>query len=155
MMAVFFLLSSAFTQGGGIPAVYTCDGDDVSPPLRWGLAPEGTACYALLCEDPDAPGGTWVHWVVYDIPGDRTSLPQGVEAAEELEDGTLQGTNSWGRIGYGGPCPPSGTHRYYFRLYALDSRLGLAAGADADGLRHAMEGHILAEAELMGRYSRR
>jgi Raf kinase inhibitor-like YbhB/YbcL family protein len=154
-MAVFFLLSSAFAQGGEIPVVYTCDGDDISPPLRWGRAPGGTECYALVCEDPDAPAGTWVHWVVYNIPADRTSLPEGVEAVEELEDGTLQGTNSWGRLGYGGPSPPSGTHRYYFRLYALDGLLDLPAGADAEGLRDAMEGHVLAEAELMGRYSRR
>jgi hypothetical protein len=155
MLEVFFLVSAAFADGGDIPAMYTCDGGDVSPPLEWGAAPEGTVSYALICEDPDAPAGNWVHWVVYGIPAGRTSLPEGAGDRESFEDGTLQGENSWDRTGYGGPCPPSGTHRYFFRLYALDNRPRLEAGADAAALREAMEGHILAEAELMGRYSRR
>ncbi len=155
MAAVFFLVSAAFSSGGNIPVMYTCDGDDISPPLRWGEAPEGTVSYALICEDPDAPAGNWVHWVVYNIPSVTTSLPEDAGGGEPPAGGILQGTNSWGRTGYGGPCPPSGTHRYFFRLYALDSMLELEAGADAAALREAMDGHVLAEAELMGRYPRR
>ena len=154
MMVAFYLISSAFSQGGAIPAQYTCDGADVSPPLSWGGGPAGTAAFALICEDPDAPVGNWVHWVVYNIPAGRDSLPEGLPAVGQLEDGTVQGVNGWGRTGYGGPCPPSGTHRYFFRLYALDSLLELPAGANASELREAMSGHVLDEAELMGVYSR-
>jgi len=154
MAEVFFLVSAAFAGGGEIPVVYTCDGEDLSPPLEWGAAPDGTASYALVCEDPDAPVGNWVHWVAYNIPAGTTSLPEGAGNAEPAEHGMTGGTNSWGRTGYGGPCPPSGTHRYFFRLYALDTFLELDPGADAEALREAMEGHVLAETELMGRYSR-
>jgi len=154
MAEVFFLVSAAFAAGGSIPVAYTCDGEDISPPLEWGGAPAGTASYALICEDPDAPVGNWVHWVVYDIPADRTALPEGAGNVEPAEHGMTGGTNSWGRTGYCGPCPPSGTHRYFFRLYALDTVLELDAEADAETLREAMEGHVMGKAELMGRYSR-
>lgn len=141
------LTSSAFRHETRIPSKYTCDGDDVSPPLEVADVPPGTEMLALVVDDPDAPSGTWDHWIAYDIPvGD--AIPEGVAAL-----GTA-GRNSWGRSGYGGPCPPSGTHRYFFTVYALDTRLGLAAGASKAALLEAMEGHVLAEATLMGRYAR-
>ena len=150
----FVLSSTAFEAGGTIPVDYTCDGRDVSPPLVWGTAPEGTVSLALVCDDPDAPAGTWVHWVVYNIPPSRKGLDEAIPAVERLADGTLQGRNDFGRLGYGGPCPPGGTHRYFFRLYALDVRLDLPPGARRGELMRAMRGHVLAEAELMGRYGR-
>jgi len=146
--------SAAFEEGGMIPAKYTCDEDDISPPLVWDSIPEGTKTLAFICDDPDAPMGTWVHWILFNLPVDISELPENVPPERELESGAKQGTNDFGRIGYGGPCPPGGTHRYYFKLYALDAVLDLEAGARKPQLLEAMEGHILAEGQLMGRYSR-
>lgn len=150
------LTSSAFAPGEPIPMQYTCDGEDLSPPLTWENAPAGTEGFALISDDPDAPGRTWVHWVLYAIPPSATGLEEGVPTSETLPDGAVQGTNDFNRIGYGGPCPPPGSpHRYFFKLYALDATLSLAPGATKQELLEAMEGHILAEAELMGTYQRR
>jgi hypothetical protein len=151
----FQLTSSAFQAGAAIPAKYTCDGADVSPPLAWTGAPSATKSFALICDDPDASVGTWIHWVLYNIPAASSGLPEAVAAEDELSDGSRHGRNSWGRIGYGGPCPPSGTHRYFFRLYALDTDLALAPGATKADVLRAMDGHVLASAELMGTYRRR
>jgi Raf kinase inhibitor-like YbhB/YbcL family protein len=138
-----------------IPVRFTCDGEDRSPELAWSGAPVGTETFALVVDDPDAPGGDWVHWVLFDLPAESTGLPEGVPASEHPEPGGVHGKNSWGRLGYGGPCPPSGTHRYFFRLYALDRRLALRAGATKAEVLAAAEGHVLDRAELMGRYSRK
>ena len=127
------MTSSAFDGGGMIPSEYTCDGRDISPPLAWTGAPEGTVTLALICDDPDAPAGTWVRWVLYDLPASVESLSAAVPADRVLSNGGKQGTNSSRRIGYGGPCPPSGTHRYYFKIYALDSEVGLKPGGDKEG----------------------
>lgn len=151
---VFQLTSTAFAQGDAIPELYSCDGADSSVPLAWTAPPTGTQSFALIADDPDAPVGTWVHWVLYNIPAAARELPEGLSADAELPDGSLHGKNSWRRLGYGGPCPPGGTHRYFFRLYALDTALALPAGATEVQLLAAMEGHILAQAELMGVYSR-
>jgi hypothetical protein len=148
------LKSAAFSEGGWIPEKYTCDGDNVSPPLEWSGIPAGTATLALICDDPDAPMGTWVHWVVFNIPPETDGLPENVPPERELRQGGLQGINDFRKIGYGGPCPPGGTHRYFFKLYALDCRLDLPAGITKSQLMAAMEGHILDQAVLMGRYSR-
>jgi Raf kinase inhibitor-like YbhB/YbcL family protein len=150
----FQLTSSAFEHEGPIPGKYSCDGENVSPPLRWGDPPEGAQSFALIFDDPDAPAGTWVHWVLYNIPGEARALPDAVPAEVKLVDGSLHGKNSWRRMDYGGPCPPGGTHRYFFKLYALDTMLDLPAGATREQLEQAMEGHILAQAELMGTYTR-
>jgi len=147
--------STAFEEGGMIPAQYTADGADVSPPLAWSGIPEGTQSLALICDDPDAPMGTWVHWVLYNLPATMTGLPENVSADAELAGGGLHGVNDFRRYGYGGPAPPSGTHRYYFKLYALDMMLDVQPGLNKDELLKAMEGHILAEGQLMGRYRRR
>lgn len=150
----FTIRSEAFEDGNPIPRRFSCDGKDVSPPLSWTTPPEGTRSVALIVDDPDAPAGMWVHWVLYEIPTDSRGLPEAVPARERLPDGTTNGTNSWGRLGYGGPCPPGGTHRYFFKLYALDASLGLEAGATRERLLAAMKGHILGEAQLMGTYAR-
>jgi len=147
----FALSSSAFIQSQAIPVKYTCDDQDVSPPLQWSEPPQGTQSFALICDDPDAPVGTWVHWVLFNIPAETRELPeQGLPPG-----GSVDGKNSWGRTGYGGPCPPGGTHRYFFKLYALDTTLDLPAGVDKAKLLKAMEGHILGQADLMGTYSRK
>ncbi len=146
--------SSAFKNGARIPAKHTCDGVDVSPRLEWGKLPAGTKYLALICDDPDAPMGTWVHWVLYDVPASAGGLPEKLPPLKELADGTKQGMNDFRAIGYGGPCPPSGEHRYFFKLYALDGPTGLKPGATKAQLLAAMKGHILAEAELMGKYKR-
>lgn len=146
------LVSSAFAEGESIPEVYTCNGEDISPPLSWEGAPEGTESFALIMDDPDAPVGTWVHWVLFDIPGDRRELPEDVPAQAEVPDMGRHGENSWGRTDYGGPCPPSGTHTYVFKLYALDTTLDLEAGTTKKALLDAMEGHLLARTELRGEY---
>ncbi|MCU0859196.1 MAG: YbhB/YbcL family Raf kinase inhibitor-like protein [Thermoplasmata archaeon] len=149
------LESTAFMNGEAIPVRHTCDGEDLSPPLSWSAAPDGARSFALVCDDPDAPIMTWVHWIVYSLPAKRSSLPEDVKRVRQLSDGTMQGTNSWKRIGYGGPCPPmDSTHRYFFRLYALDRELDLAPGAEKKELLRAMEGAVLAQAELMGTYRR-
>jgi len=149
------IISPAFSEGETIPVQYTCDGNDISPPLTWSDPPDGTVSFALISDDPDAPMGTWVHWVVYDIPADVSGLPENVPEKPALDNGAVQGVNDFGSIGYGGPCPPSGIHRYYFKLYAIDAKLGLKSGAAKDMVLEAMRGHVLAEAQLMGRYSRR
>jgi hypothetical protein len=150
----FELSSSAFTNEAPIPVKYSCDGENVSPPLAWSDPPEGTQSFALINDDLDAPGGIWIHWVLYNIPGDSRGLDEAIPAQDELGDGSQHGENSWGRFDYGGPCPPGGTHRYFFKLYALDIVLNLGVGADKGTLLETMEGHILAEAELMGTYAR-
>jgi Raf kinase inhibitor-like YbhB/YbcL family protein len=146
--------SEAFQAGGVIPKEYTCDGSDVSPALSWRGIPENAKSIALIMDDPDAPGGTFVHWVLFNIPPGMTKLPRGVPENRTLNDGSSQGITDFGRIGYGGPCPPGGTHRYYFRLYALDTMLNLQPGASRKQLDDAMRGHILAQGELMGNYKR-
>ena len=139
------ITSSAFEEGGSIPGRYTCDGDDVSPPLAWAAAPTGTAGLALLVDDPDARG--WIHWVVADVPADRTSV-------DENESPGTDGRNDFGRTGWGGPCPPSGSHRYVFEVFALSERLDLPAGYSADDLRAAMAGKVLASGRLSASYRR-
>ena len=146
--------STAFVEGGTIPKKYTCDGPDISPPLSWTQPPEGTKSLVLICDDPDAPMGTWVHWVMYGLSPSTLGLPEGVPDKKEVPGGAKQGTNDFRRIGYGGPCPPGGTHRYFFKLYAIDSELDLSAGATKKEVLSDIEGHILAEGQLMGRYSR-
>src|SRR3989338_5642140 len=148
------LTSAAFQDGGPIPARYTCEGKDLAPPLAWTDPPAATKSFALISDDPDAPGGTWVHWVAYNLPAGARSLPEGVPAQAQLADGTRQGITDFGRLGYGGPCPPSGTHRDYFKLYALDALLTPIPGARKADLERLMKGHILAEARLMGTYRR-
>jgi len=148
------ITSTAFANEGMIPRRFTCDGEDISPPLSWKGLPGGTKSLALIADDPDAPRKTWVHWVVYNLPADSGGLPENVSPEKTLAGGGKQGTTDFGRIGYGGPCPPSGTHRYFFKLYALDAEIGLAPGATKEELLQAMAGHVLAEAQLMGRYRR-
>ena len=147
--------SNAFEEGGMIPRKYTCDAEDVSPPLSWTLPPEGTKSLVIICDDPDAPMGTWVHWVLYNLSPDVTELPEGVPADKTVLGGATQGTNDFRRIGYGGPCPPRGpAHRYFFKLYAVDSEPELRPGARKKEVLRAIEGHILAEGQLIGRYKR-
>jgi Raf kinase inhibitor-like YbhB/YbcL family protein len=147
--------SSAFAHEGDIPQKHTCSGADVSPELSWSDPPAGTQSFSLIMDDPDAPGATWVHWVLYNLPAETRELPEGVPKELELKDGSRQGRNDFARPGYGGPCPPRGApHRYYFKLYALDTRLNLAPGATKADLEKAMKGHILAQAQLMGRFKR-
>ena len=148
------LTSPSFDAGEMIPSVYTCDGKDISLPLEWTGAPPETKSFALISDDPDAPAGTWVHWVVWNIPSGVNSLEENRPKKESLPGGIRQGTTDFRRIGYGGPCPPSGTHRYYFRLYALDTLLDLPAATTKARLEEAMKGHVLAQAELMGKYRR-
>ncbi len=148
------ITSPAFEPGGMIPNKYTCDAQDISPPLSWGDLPDDTASIALVCDDPDAPMGTWVHWVLFDLPPDAQGLPENIPAVENLENGGIHGINDWRKLGYGGPCPPGGTHRYYFKIYALDKLMNIPVGNTKAQLLKAMEGHILAEGELMGRYKR-
>jgi Raf kinase inhibitor-like YbhB/YbcL family protein len=152
--ATIELTSSAFVQGEPIPAKYTCSGEDISPPLAWGEPPAGTQSFALIMDDPDAPGGTWDHWVFFNISPSIRSLPEAFPDGDTFPDGSLGGKNSWGNTGYGGPCPPGGTHRYFFKLYALDEMLAINAGASKGELEKAMVGHILAYAELMGTFSK-
>lgn len=146
--------SPAFEEAGMIPARYTSDGQDVSPPLKWEGLPEGTKSAALISDDPDAPMKTWVHWVMWNIPAEVKDLPENVPPDAELPDGSKQGITDFNRHGYGGPSPPSGTHRYYFKIYALDCKLELPSTSQKEDLLKAMEGHILAEGQLMGRYKR-
>ena len=150
----FSFTSTAFNNEERIPTKYCCDGQDVSPPLQWSDPPQDTKSFALICDDPDTPRGTWVHWILYNIPTSTRALPEAIPSDANLADGSWHGMNNWGRLGYDGPCPPSGTHRYFFNLYALDKMLDLYAGASKDQVRQAMQGHILAQAQLMGKYSR-
>ncbi len=150
------LSSPAFAAGQTIPARYTCNGKDVSPALVWKDVPEKTKSLALLVQDPDAPAGVWTHWMIYDIPADARGMPSHVPSAAHLADGGAQGLNSFGKTGYGGPCPPPGDlpHHYIFRLYALDARLAFVPDATAAALKAALKGHVLATAALTGRYGR-
>lgn len=144
-------VASEFGEGQAIPRRFTCDGEDVSPPLRLSGLPAGTRTVAVVLDDPDAPGGTWVHWVFWDWPAQRAALATGEDVAAA---GAILGSNSWGRRAYGGPCPPRGVHRYRFKVYALDAALDLAAGAGVAGLERAMEGHVLGRGTLTGTYAR-
>lgn len=146
--------SSVFENEGSIPTKYTCDGQDISPPLGWTGVPDEAESLVLIVDDPDAPGGTFVHWVIYNIPPHVESLPEAVPSVQTLENGARQGGNDFGSLGYGGPCPPGGTHRYYFKLYALDAELDLPPGASKSELMNAMEDHVIAEGQLMGTYAR-
>lgn len=150
------LTSTAFEDSSRIPTRHTCEGEDLSPPLQWTGVPETSKSIALIVDDPDAPMGTWVHWVLYDIPPTLHSLAEGIPWSETLSSGARHGASSFRRLGYGGPCPPKGhgTHRYFFTLYALDVELGLAPGANKQQVLDALEGHVLATAQLMGTYSR-
>jgi Raf kinase inhibitor-like YbhB/YbcL family protein len=148
------LTSSAFKEGQSIPVKYTCDGKNVSPELKWSNVPQGTKSLALICDDPDAPHGTFVHWVLYDIPPTVTELKEGIPSDSQLSNGAKHGMPGFNRPGYGGPCPPSGTHRYFFKLYALDFIPGLPSGVTKNDLLKAMEGHILEMVQLMGTYQR-
>jgi len=147
------LTSSAFAAGAAIPTQFTCKGKDASPALAWSGAPQNTASFALIMDDPDAPSGVWVHWVIWNLPATADSLAEGMPRSEQLPDGARQGRNSSGKIGYNGPCPPAGqTHRYFFRIYALDNKPELAAGADRAAVDAAIQGHILAQGEYMGTF---
>ncbi len=148
------LKSSAFGNGDMIPVKYTCDGEDISPPVSWKAIPAATKSLAIICDDPDAPVGTWVHWVCYDILPDVNQLAEKIAPTENMAIGGKQGINDFRKIGYNGPCPPGGTHRYYFKLYALDTVLNLAPGARKKELLDAMQGHIIDKAQLVGRYKR-
>ncbi len=150
----FVLKTTAFPERETIPKKYTCDGADVSPALAWDGAPAGTQSLALIADDPDAPVGTWTHWIIWNIPPEKP-LPEGVPKMDTLQDGSRQGRNDFKRIGYGGPCPPPGKpHRYFFKLFAIDNKLNVKAGAGRSELEAAMKGHVLAQAELMGKYGR-
>ena len=147
--------SDAFKDGNSLPVEHTCNGEDRSPTLSWNTVPAGTRSIALIVDDPDAPGKTWVHWVIYNIPANSSGLPGAVPKNKTLDDGSLQGKNDFGRIGYNGPCPPPGkAHRYFFRVYALDTALSLKSGATKSQLEAAMSGHILAQGEMIGKYGR-
>ena len=148
----FKLSSSAFADHTAMDARYTCQGADVSPPLAWSGAPAGTKSYVLIMDDPDAPRGTWVHWVVYDIPASADALAEG--DSTRMPAGSRDGVSSYGKPGYGGPCPPSGTHRYFHKLYALDTVLPDLKQPDKAALEAAMKGHVLAEAQLVGTYQK-
>jgi len=148
------LTSAAFKEGEAIPRQYTCDGVNVSPPLEWGRAPKNAKTIAIITDDPDAPGGTWVHWVLFNLPAENIGLVENLPVTENLKAGGFQGKNDFDKIGYGGPCPPSGTHRYIFKIYAVDAELPLKAGATKADVEKAMQGHIVAQGQLMGSYSR-
>jgi Raf kinase inhibitor-like YbhB/YbcL family protein len=154
-MSGFRLASTSFAHGESIPVRHTCDGEDRSPPLAWTDVPVETRAFALVCDDPDAPRGTWVHWLLYQLPAEAAELGPGVPSQPQLPSGARQGINDAGDVGYGGPCPPPGKpHRYFFRLYALDVALNLPPGVNRADLDAAMNGHVLAEATLMGTYQR-
>ncbi len=142
-----------FRDGEPIPRKYTCDGEEISPPLRWKGAPAGTKSFVLICDDPDAPMMTWIHWIVYSIPGTTTELSEGLPAGDVVDGGIKQGLNSWRKMGYGGPCPPRrNRHRYFFRLFALDTELSLSPGETRHDIERAMKGHILDQTKIMGVY---
>jgi len=147
--------SHAFEHNGMIPSKYTADGADVSPPVAWQGVPENAQSIAVICDDPDAPMGTWVHWLIWNIPANSDGLDENVPSDAVLEDGICQGTTDFGQIGYGGPAPPSGVHRYFFKVYALDTMLNLSADSVKPELEAAMKGHILAKGELVGKYTRK
>jgi len=153
--ATLTITSPAFESGGRIPRINSCDGKDRSPALAWSGVPASAKTLALICDDPDAPVGTWVHWVLYDLPAGQAGLVEGIPTSPMLEGGARQGLNGWSRTGYGGPCPPPGKpHRYFFRLYALDAALSLSPGATKQEVLDAMKGHVVGQGELMGTYVR-
>lgn len=147
------ITTNAFQPGESIPAKYTCDAENLSPELKWNDAPRNTKSFALICDDPDAPSGTFTHWVLYGVASNLSQFPEGLSRDSSA---VTQGKNDFGKTGYGGPCPPRGSrHRYYFKLYALDVEIRLASGSSRDALEQAMKGHILAQAEVMGTYQRK
>jgi Raf kinase inhibitor-like YbhB/YbcL family protein len=148
------IISTAFKEGQPIPRPYTCDGVNISPPLEWTGVPKQAKTIAIIADDPDAPSGTWVHWVLYNVPAENIGLVENVPATDSLKAGGYQGKTDFGKVGYGGPCPPSGTHRYFFKIYAVDSELPLKAGATKADLEKAMQDHVVAQGQLMGTYSR-
>ena len=148
------LTSTAFKEGEPIPRQYTCNGVNVSPSLEWSGVPKSAKTVVIIADDPDAPAGAWVHWVLYNLPADNIGMVENLPATDELKAGGFQGKNDFGKIGYGGPCPPSGMHRYFFKIYALDSELPLKAGATKAEVEKAMEGHVVAQGQLMGTYRR-
>ena len=148
------ITSGAFNEGEFIPKKYTCDGVNISPPLDWSGIPDNTKSIALICDDPDAPMGTWVHWVIFNIPPSINKLKENIPAVKVLEDGTIQGINDFRKTGYGGPCPPGGTHRYYFKIYALDKKLSITSSTTKKDLEQSMREHIVAEGKIVGKYSR-
>lgn len=151
----FTLMSPAFEEGGTIAKKYTCDGPDLSPPLKWTDPPAGTQSLVLIVDDPDAPVGTWVHWVLYNVPPETREFPEGQSTDESLKSGGKQGINDFRKVGYGGPCPPKGpAHRYIFKLYALDTMLQLGPKPGKGDVEKGMKGHVLAETRLMGKYGR-
>ena len=147
--------SPAFSNGGMIPGKFTCDGPDVSPPLSWSHLPKGTRSIAMICDDPDAPVGDWVHWVVYNLPADSDGLSENISADEIRRMGGKEGINDFRKTSYGGPCPPGGVHRYYFKVFALDDVLSLSWGVSKGELLRAMKGHILGQGQLVGKYQRK
>jgi hypothetical protein len=149
------IISPAFEDGALIPKKYTCDGKNISPPLKWGSLPSGTESIVIICEDPDAPAGTWVHWILFNLPADCRELAENIPDDETLPDGTRQGINDFGSIGYGGPCPPWGTHRYLFKIFALDGTIDIVHLADKKFLILVMEGRIIAEGCLTGKYQKK
>jgi Raf kinase inhibitor-like YbhB/YbcL family protein len=154
-MVTISIKSDAFAEGERIPTKYTCSGEDISPALSWGNPPAGTESLALICDDPDCPTGLFTHWMLVNIPPDRRGLPEGVKKSPALEDGSIHGANSFGKLGYNGPCPPPGKpHRYYYHIYALDIQLKLRSPADRRAVDAAMKGHVLATGEYMGVFSR-
>jgi len=151
----FSILSNDFREGADIPQRFTCEGVDSSPELSWTDPPAGTRSLALIMQDPDAPGGTFTHWLLFDLPPDARKLEANVSKVDELPNGARQGKNGFRKIGYGGPCPPPGKpHRYFFKLHALDKRLDLGSAASKDDLERAMQGHTLGKTEIMGKYAR-
>ena len=148
------MISTAFAEGQSIPAKFTCEGKNISPPLKWSGTPAGAKSFALIADDPDAPAGTWVHWVLFDLPAGTTELPEDLSKSQHVA-GATQGLNDFKHLGYGGPCPPPGKpHRYFFKLYALDAPLGLKPGASKKDVESALQKHVLAEAQLMGTFKR-
>ena len=154
ILLIMQLMSSVFINNSHIPSLYTCDSNDISPPLNWANEPEETKTYSLTCHDPDAPDGGWVHWVMWNIPSKINHLPEHIPTVKSFKNGSQQGTNDFKKIGYGGPCPPSGVHRYIFKLYALDIALNLPSTRTQKDLEAAMTDHILQEASLIGTYNR-
>ncbi len=152
---IITVTSTAFKDGEMIPSRYTCDGANISPQIAWTNIPHDTKSIAIISDDPDAPVGTWVHWIVYDIPPDVTELQENCPPDKILKNGAKQGITDFKRIGYGGPCPPSGTHRYFFKAYALDILLNAQPGLTKANLLKAMDGHIIAKGQLIGKYERK
>ena len=148
------LNSSAFEEGGMIPSKYTCDGENISPPLSWSGEPENTKSFVITCDDPDAPSGNWIHWVIYDIPVNVLELKENVPPQKILENSAKQGLSDFGKIGYGGPCPPGGTHRYIFKIYAINKMLELEAGLKKSEVLKAIDGNILAETQILSKYKK-